>query len=458
MALPPGPTLPAAAQTALWLADPIAFLERAHRRYGDVFTFETILFGREVNVVRPEAIRQIFTGDPDVMRAGEANTALGPLLGPRSVLLLDGAEHLRHRRLLLPPFHGERMLAYARIMRDCAAQAMARFPIDRPFALHPHMQRITLEIILRTVFGVDEGARMDEFARAVTTLLDRIQSPLASLALAPAFQKSVLGLSPWDVFLRDRERADALIYKQIARRRDEIAGGAPRRDDILSLLLDARDETGAGLTDLELRDELMTLLVAGHETTATMLCWSFELILADARVHDRLLGEIDAGADPQKNEYLDAVVKEVLRHRPVIPAVGRVLGAPAEIGGFELPAGVLVVPSIYLTHHLPDIYPEPHAFRPERFLGKKTDPHAFLPFGGGARRCLGMAFALFEMKVVLSTVLASVRLRKASFEVARVVPRSFTFAPAGGARVVCAGARARDARRASPDTAARTVA
>ncbi len=435
MPLPPGPPLPAAAQTLAFMLRPLDFLEQCQRRYGDCFTIDTLLFGVEVNFAHPDAVRQVFTGDPDALRAGEANAALEPLVGARSVQLLDGAEHLRQRRLLMPPFHGERMLAYARTMVAITQEAIARLPVGRPFALHPYVQGITLDIILRTVFGVDEGEHLVALRGALTRVLDRLASPLASLALAPGFQRSFMGLTPWDAFLRDRRHADDLIQRQIVRRRAS-AGDGEKRDDILAMLLDARDEAGAPLTDAELRDELMTLLVAGHETTATMLCWAFDLVLADERVHHRLLAEIDGGGDPTKLEYLDATLKEVLRLRPVIPAVGRKLAAPTEIAGYVLPAGTLAVPSTYLVQRHPAFYPEPTAFRPERFLGTKPDPYAWLPFGGGVRRCLGMAFALYELKLVFATVLAEVRLRKAHRAPARITLRGFTFVPADGAEVV----------------------
>ena len=435
MALPPGPRLPAYAQTLAYLARPIDFLVQCHRRYGDCFTIDTLLFGVEVCVVHPDAIRQIFTGDPDLLRAGEANAPLEPLLGARSVLLLDGPEHLRHRRLLMPPFHGERMLAYARTMRAITEEAVARFPVGRPFALHPHMQRITLDIILRTVLGVEEGPHLVALREALASLLDRTASATGSVGLAPLFRKSFYGLTPWDGFLRERRRADALVYQQIARRRAAAARGDDRRDDILGMLLSARDEEGRPMTDAELRDELTTLLVAGHETTATMLCWTLDLILADARVHGRVRAEVEDG-DGASHDYLDATVKEALRLRPVVPAVGRKLKAPMEIGGVPLPAGVFVVPSLYLTHRLPAYYPDPEAFKPERFLGKKPDPYAWLPFGGGARRCLGMAFALFELSQVLVAILARARLRKAHPAPAPVRLRGFTFVPGRGAEVV----------------------
>ncbi len=433
MALPPGTSLHPVIQTALFALRPTEFLDWLHRRYGDIFMFHTVLFGPEVTLCDPDLIKQVFTGDPDTLRAGEANEFMEPLLGPRSVLLLDGPKHLRERRLLMPPFHGERMLAYARTMRAITEDVLGELPLNEPIALHPHLQRITIEIILRTVFGVEEGRDCEELREALTLLLDRESSLLSSIATAPALRKRFFGLTPWETFLRDVARADALIRRQIARRREQGSGG----DDILGMLLAARDEDGHAMTEDELRDELMTLLVAGHETTASMLAWTFDRVLGERDVMEKLVREIDgAWPDLGKTDYLDATIKEVLRLYPVIPAVGRRLKAPMKLGGYDLPAGSLIVPSIYLTHRMPSIYPDPSAFKPERFLDKKPDPYAWLPFGGGVRRCIGMAFALFEMRIVVATALHALTMRKVRREPGRFALRAFTFVPRGGAKVV----------------------
>lgn len=455
MALPPGPPLPALVQTLLFVLRPIEFLEWCHRRYGDCFVVDTLIFGREIEIAHPDLVKQIFTGDPDALHAGEANEILGPLVGPRSVLLLDGKEHVRQRRLVMPPFHGEHVLGYARTMLEITERAIADFPRDRPFALHPIMQRLTMEIILRTVFGVEEGAQLDDLSGALTRVLDRQSNPIDAISQMPPLRRRFFGLTPWDGFLRDVARADALIYRQIARRREAQARGAERRDDVLAMLLDARDEQGQPMTDGEVRDELVTLLVAGHETTATMLCWAFDMVLADRRVESTLLREIDdaavLGREPDlagigRLAYLEATLREVLRLRPVIPAVGRRLKAPMKLGAHEIPAGELLVPIAWLVHHRPEIYAEPKAFEPERFLGKKPDPYAWFPFGGGARRCLGMAFAMYEMKIVLATVLSRVQLRKHDPRPSAVQLRGFTFVPAGGVEVVLEARRERGAR------------
>ncbi|HEY3822465.1 MAG TPA: cytochrome P450 [Polyangiaceae bacterium] len=457
MRLPPGPRLPKLAQTALFLSRPVEFLDACHRRYGDCFTVNTYLIGREIEIVHPDLVRQVFTGDPDVLRAGEANDILRPLLGSRSVLLLDGPEHVRQRKLLMPPFHGERVMAWARTMQEVTLRVVDTWRPGAAFALHPHMQRITLEVILRTVFGVDEGSHLDDLRDALTRVLDRQSRPIDSLFTLPPLRRSFLGLSPWDGFLRDREDADALIYRQIARRRAERDGNGVPRADVLAMLLDARDEDGEPMTDVELRDELVTLLVAGHETTATMLCWAVDFLLGDERVLAKVRRELaDAGGegdlDPAtvvKLPYLDAVIKEVLRLRPVVPAVGRRLKEPIALGRFEIPAGELVVPVSFLTHRLASVYPEPEAFKPERFLDKKPDPYAWFPFGGGSRRCLGMTFSLHELKVVLASVLTSVRLRKRHPGPATVKLRGFTLVPKGGVEVELEGRVARERMKVS---------
>jgi cytochrome P450 len=377
----------------------------------------------------PAAVEKVFKGDPNLLHAGEGNVVLAPILGPRSVLLLDGPEHLRQRRLLLPPFHGERMRHYGALMTEAAERAVASWPRGRRFSVLPSMQAITLEVIMRAVFGFEDRERLDRLAPPLRRVLDTVASRRRVLMLALT-QGRTGPRSPWGRFVATRREADELLYEEIRARRADPA--AASRDDVMSLLLAARDEDGNALTDDELRDELMTLLVAGHETTATALAWALERITRHPAVLDRLLEERRSGA----GEYLDAVVRETLRLRPVVPAVVRRLQAPMEFGGWELPAGVNIAPSIYLLHRRPDIYPEPAAFRPERFLEDPPGTYEWIPFGGGIRRCLGASFAMFEMKVVLGTVLDQVELRPPRAARAEgVVRRAITFAPSRGARV-----------------------
>jgi cytochrome P450 len=442
MALPPGPRLPAVAQTLLYVARPNEYFEWLGRTYGEAFTIRTVAFGTEVLFSRPEAIKEVFTGDPDTLRAGEANSILRPVVGSNSVLLLDGEAHVRQRRLMLPPFHGERMSAYTAIMVDATERALGGYGRGDELPLRQVAQRITLDVILRAVFGVEDEAGQRELGDALRALLDVGASPLASVFnMMPWLQRDLGRLTPWAAFERRREAADRLVYAQIARRR---AAPSADRTDVMSLLLEARDEDGQPMTDVELRDELITLLTAGHETTATTLCWLFEEVLARPEV----LAAVDAertevagggrleASQVAKLRVLDAAIKETMRLHPVIPAVGRRLKAPTTIAGWDLPAGVMVVPAIHLTHRLPDVYPDPERFRLDRFLDKKPDPYAWLPFGGGVRRCVGMAFALHELKVVAATMLRERELRLAKPRPVRTALRGITHAPAGVTQLV----------------------
>ncbi len=445
MRLPPGPSAPAAIQTLQFLLSPGTLGVKLWKRYGDVHTIKNSAVGTLVVLVDPELIKQVFTGDPDVLHAGEANRGLELLVGDRSLLLLDGPEHLRHRRLLLPPFHGARMHAYAETMRAITEEALAAWTEGQSFALHPTMQAITLEIIVRTVFGVDRGPRHDQLTAGLTSLFNHLMSPLGLLMMVPTFQRDLGPFTPWATFQRDKRRVDDMLYAEITERRALLADPAGRRrDDVLSMLLDAKDEQGEGLSDKDLRDELMTLLAAGHETTATSLCWAFERILNHPEVEARLRAELSGVAhdraltpeDLPRLEYLDATLKEVLRMRPVIPTVARKLTAPMKLGTWDLPAGVLVAPAINVIHQREDFYPEPMSFKPERFLGKKQDPYTYFPFGGGTRRCIGMAFANYEMKIVLATVLRRTKLKLARPGPLAIQLRTFVLAPKGGTRVV----------------------
>jgi cytochrome P450 len=446
MALPPGPRWPALFQTFSFLRSGPAFFERAARRYGDLFTIRTLIFGTQVITSDPEIIKQVYTGDPDVLH-GVGPGAGKILTGDSSVLVIDGAPHRRARRLLMPPFHGERMHAYAEAMRAITERVTSAWRVGEAFPLLPSFQRITLEVIVANVFGLPEGPRRDLFADKLGGLMNRLASAVGVFYIIPALQRDLGPLYPWRRLKAQFDEHEALVYEEIAARRARRDAGP--RDDILSLLLDARDEEGHGMPDREIRDQLVTLLAGGHETTASSLAWAFERILAHPEVHDRLLAEIDAAAAQGKTsaadlaqlEYLDATIKEVLRQRPSVPTVGRRLARPMVVRGHEIPAGAMVSPSIYLTHRRPDLYPDPEVFRPERFLGKKTDPYTYFPFGGGPRRCVGAAFALQEMKVVVGTVLRKRRLRLAKPPPLRPSPRSLFLAPEGGAEVVLLGDR-----------------
>ena len=424
--LPPGPRYPLALQTLGWIARPGPFMERCRDRYGDAFSLRMYNEGTWVMFSDPAAVKQIFTGDPRLLHSGEANGILRPIVGPNSVLLLDDRAHMSQRKLLLPPFHGERMKAYGELMTAAAEAEIAAWPGGEVVATRPAMQRITLEIVMRAIFGVSElGGGLERLRAALTSMLDWTTKPSRLVVLVAAGPKGIPHIPEYRAVMRE---LDAVIAEEIARRRAEP--DVAERDDVLSMLLGARHEDdGSPMTDAELRDELVTLLVAGHETTATALSWALERL---AR-HPDAWARLRSGDEP----YVDAVIKETLRLRPVVPIVLRRLKAPMEIGGWELPEGVSAVPSIYLMHRRHDLYPDPLAFRPERFLEKPAGTYTWIPFGGGVRRCLGASFAQFEMAAVLR-VLAR---RCSSLEPDGVVPertarRSITLVPAREGAVV----------------------
>jgi cytochrome P450 len=404
-------------------------MTRCRERYGDMFTLRVAHEGTWVFLADPDAVKQVFTGDPNVLRAGAANVVLEPVVGRRSVLLLDEPDHMRQRKLMLPPFHGERMQRYGELMRDVAATEIERWPAGQPLRLWPSMQAITLEVIMRAVFGVNEIARLDQLREALRSMLDWTteRRRLAMLAaLGPARMRGTR------TFQSTLNPVDELVFDEIRRRRDDPQ--LEQRDDILSMLVQARYEDGGAMTEPELRDELMTLLVAGHETTATSLAWALERLMRHPPMIDRLRDELAAGED----EYLDAVIKETLRLRPVLPIVVRMLTEPTEIGGHLLPAGAAVAPCIYLMHRRADVYPEPERFRPERFLESPAGTYTWIPFGGGVRRCLGASFAIFEMKTVLSEIVSRVELAPPELRSEPVVRRAITLTPGRGAQAIVA--------------------
>ncbi|MEA2294992.1 MAG: cytochrome family [Solirubrobacteraceae bacterium] len=433
--LPPGPTAAPAVQTLRWLLRPIAFLEDCRRRFGDAFSVTFLGFETPMVMLSdPEAIRALYAERGHGLPPGRT-LSLRPVLGERSVLLLEGREHLERRRVMLPPFHGERMRAYEPIAREAAERELARWPQGAPFPIHPSMQAITLEVILRAVFGVEDPGRRDRLRGLLKGLLDQTSSARLQFAVLAARR---LGLPDPLAKVEARQRdLDDLLLSEIRDHRDDPDLGG--RTDILSLLVQARFEDGAPMSDREVRDQLVTLLLAGHETTATGLAWTFDLLLRHPHVHDRLVAEARDGAGA--DVYARAVVSESLRLRPVVPLAGRRLATPLNTGGLDLPAGTDVTPAIWLTHTNPAVYPEPYAFRPERWLDGGAPPtYAWVPFGGGVRRCLGAAFAELEMRVVLQTVLRHRTLRPAATRAEHVRRRNVTFSPAGGTRVISAGA------------------
>ena len=425
-------------QAAFVTASPYGWMIRRWRRYGDVFSSRFPIFGRVVYVADPAEVKRVFTGDPTIFHAGEANTlALGDALGEHSLLTLDEQRHMSQRKLLLPPFHGESVRRYVEVMAEATEREVARWPLGKEIELRPRMQAITLEVILRAVFGVRDGERMDLFRERIP----RLGELTSVLNWMPFFERDLGGLTPAARFRKALAAVDELIYAEIAERRAAEGGG--ERDDVLSLLLAARHDDGTPMTDVELRDELMTLLTAGHETTATGLSWAFERLLRTPAVLERLNESLD------DDDYVDAVVKETLRVRPVIVDVARKLTRDTEVAGWQLRAGTLVLPAIAVLHARPDLYESPEEFRPERFLGRRAaggrepsasrggaESYAWIPFGGGVRRCIGASFAQVEMRTVLREVLKRVRLRAPSQRPERGLIRHVTVVPRRGCRVV----------------------
>lgn len=415
MKLPNGPQAPKLVQMLRWVTSPMAFMEACAKRYGDIFTLR--LSVPVVFVSNPQALQQILTSDTKQFESpGDINKMFEPLLGRHSVITLSGEAHQRQRQLLLPPFHGERMRTYGQVIADVTKQVSSQWQIGKPFCVRSAMQTLTMRVVMQAVFGLHEGKRAQELEELLGIMMDAGgSSPLRALMLYFSFLQQDLGpLSLWGTFLRRREKADKLIYEEIRERREQPEGVST---DILSLLMTARDEAGQRMTDQELRDELMTLLTAGHETTATALTWALYWIHKIPSVREKLRQELDSLGDDLdyntilKLPYLNAVCCETLRIYPVgMLTFPRVVKTPVSLCGWELESGTVVMGSIYLNHQREDLYPEPKQFQPERFLSRQFSPSEYLPFGGGARRCIGMAFALFEMKVAIATILSGRKL------------------------------------------------
>src|SRR4051794_29087592 len=425
--LPPGPRMGRVPQTAIWSRKAQWLLEQSRARFGPMFTLKIAYEGDWAVVSDPELVKQVFTGDPRIFHAGEGNQILRPVLGDNSVLVLDEKKHIAQRKLLLPPFHGERMQAYGEKMAEIAAREIESWPTGVPYKLRPRMQAITLEIVLETVFGIHGGERMGPLRDALREFLDLTTDPKV---LLPILLIGPTRINRVAAFRRRVERVDALLAAEIAERR--AAEDLAEREDVLSMLLQARHEDGSPMSDAEMRDELLTLLVAGHETTATALSWAMERLTRHPEKLERLRSEAVTGEDA----YLTATVQETLRLRPVIVVVVRKLTEPIELGGYELPAGARVVPSIHLIHRDPQTYPEPHQFRPERFLDNPPGTYTWIPFGGGVRRCLGAAFAQFEMAVVLRELVRRYEITPADHASERPFRRAITETPRHDATVI----------------------
>ena len=420
--LPRGPWFPAALQSAWYGLAPLSFFDAARRRYGDVFTVRVMGMVWTVLAV-PEAVRDVFTGDPAVLYSGEANLALRPLIGTRNLLLLDGSEHLHRRKLMLPPFHGERMQAYRAIMEQATRRELDAWPVGRPQGALAHMQAITFEVILRAVFGVADADSLGPLATRMRAVLDWVQGPQAIVRFALRGPEGIIRHAR---FQQMNAAVDEQVFAEIARRR--AAPDLDAREDILSLLLLARDDAGRGLEDRDVRDELLTLLTAGHETTAATLAWAIHFLARDPSAQERLAARTPG--------FADAVVQETLRLRPPIALVARVLKAPLTVGGHALPAGAIVAPAPLLIHRDPAIYPDPAAFRPDRFLDRKPPAYRWIPFGGGVRRCIGAAFAQTEARVVLEEVFSRFRARAYRRRREAVGRRGIVLIPLRGGRIV----------------------
>ncbi len=434
--LPPGPKLSIEEQTFLWFSTTYSFLDRCARDHGDSFTIEFKGFGKHVFFSEPTAVQEIYRGDPAIFRAGAGNPFLRPMLHTYSLLTMDGAPYTRHRKMILPAFQPQRVTELATLMREETEISLSKWEVGKPFSALRAFRELALSIVLRTLFGpvVSERARQIK-ALLVQLLDDLILTPSEKAPTA----EGALAVREWEKFNRSVEELDTLVYAEIASAREKPADGT-----MLSLLIAAKDEAGIGFSDTELRDELVTLVVAGHETTATSLAWAIYWILHKAEVSQKLLHEIES--QPKTPDrwatlpYLEAAIKESLRMNPVIPFVSWLLEEPVTIAGFKLPAGIHVAPCSYLTHRRPDLYPDPTVFRPERFLERKYTPYEFHPFAGGVRRCIGMYFAMLEMKIVIGTIFEKLTLRlDQTAPKMHAVRRSVVVAPAGGTRVVVMG-------------------
>ncbi|MEG4006842.1 cytochrome P450 [Microcoleus sp. Pol11C1] len=432
-------------QTVRGLLNPLYYLDSNYQRYGDLFTSKFSNFPPQVIISNPQAIQEIFTSDSKLFESGTGNQITLPLVGSNSLLLLDGDRHLQQRKLLMPPFHGERMKAYGQIICNTTEKVINNWTPGSSVIAQLTMQEVSLGVILHAVFGLSEGERYQQIQQLMINMFSLFSNPLsASFLFIKSLQKDLGAWSPWGGFLRQRQRLDELLYQEIRERKTQ---SEPLGEDILSLLISALDEAGQPMSDVELRDELMTMLFAGHETTATALAWALYWIHYIPEVREKLLQELNSldvkNCDPaeiSKLPYLNAVCCETLRIYPILFfAFPRLLQAPMQLMGYNIPQGMILSTCIYLVHQRPDIYPEPKRFKPERFLERQFSPYEYLPFGGGNRRCIGAAFAMFEMKLVLAKVLSRYSLELAETRPVLPVRRGLTMAPAGGVRLVVKG-------------------
>ena len=443
--LPNRITSPSWWQLITWIADPISFQERCSRQYGDIFTIQPSVLGSLVVIGDPKIIQEIFS-QSSKFDVGRANYLAKPLVGQNSLMLLDGERHRRERKLLMPPLHGEKLQTYAKQICLIAKQVASQWRVGQPFVVRAVMQKISLEVIIQVVFGLRSGGRYQQLKPLLTDWLNMTDSPLRSSMLFLQFlQQDWGGWTPWGRMKQRQNRVHKLLQAEIEERRTQLNH---HQTDVLSLMMAARDENGQAMTDEELRDELLTILFAGHETTATTLAWAFYQIHQRLDVREKLLHELESlGENSPPMEiaqlpYLTAVCQETLRMYPVIPVIfPRIVKSPMAIAGYSFEAETTLIPSIYLVHYREDLYPNPQQFKPERFLERQYSPSEYLPFGGGNRRCLGYALAQLEMKLVLATILSKYQLTLAEDKPIKLQRRGFTLAPAGGVRMVMTGGR-----------------
>ena len=433
-------------QQVQWVANPVGYMEKAVQQYPDIFTAKIIGFGNSIVFINePQAIQQLLTNDRKQFSApGELNGILSPILGNSSVIMLEGDRHKKRRQLVMPAFHGSRMQNYGQLVHDLTTKVFDRLianqTSNQTFLAREAMQDISLQIILQAVFGLYTGDRSQQLKKLMTKMTELFTSPLTSgLLFFPSLQKDLGAWSPWGSFVRQREQIDKLIYLEIAERR---ANKDLERTDILSMLLSASDEEGKGMTDGELRDELLALLFAGHETTATAMSWALYWIYRQPSVKEKLLQELKGLSVPTdwmsifKLPYLTAVCNETLRIHPVaMLTFPRVVVEPTELLGYKLEPNTIMSGCIYLLHHREDLYPDAEQFKPERFLERQFSPYEFMPFGGGVRRCVGEALAQFEMKIVLATILSNYNLELRDRHPVKPQRRGVTLAPAGGIKM-----------------------
>ena len=436
--LPSGPQAPALIQLLQWTADPIALMETSQAIYGDPFTLEFRKDNPFVFLSSPDTIQEILSRDNKYFDGGKGNDLLLPLVGEHSILLTDGQTHARQRKLIFPPFHGEKIRYYGEAMANITEKVAQNWEKGKPFSIRASMQEITLEVIIKTVFGISNSERYQQLKTRLMKSLELAGGSVlrSSLLFLPSLQQDFPG-SPWRSFLQRQKSINELLQAEIEERRKQEAG-----NDVLSLLLSARDEDGNPMSDEELRNQLITLLFAGHETTATALAWAFYWLHKFPEVRKKVLAELATISDPsdikELNQlpYFDAVCNETLRIYPVaIITFPRIAKSTLTIGDYEYPPEAVLAPCIYLLHHREDIYPNSKQFKPERFLEQEFSPYEFMPFGGGNRRCIGDAFAPMEMKIVIATILKQYQLTLAEKKPVKPVRRGVTVAPAGGVKM-----------------------